>query len=127
LIDRDEATEVFTMPYHDPDATDPMTLHGVAVDVGDDGALRAMAECFVEEYVRLGFSASRLMQVFRNPGYAGPHLAYRAFGEAWVAELIAEHLALRGPSSRPGVQGATHEQSVAENRGDTIRLRVLDI
>jgi len=107
------------MPYDDPDPTDPMTLHGVAVDVEDDSAMRSMAECFVEEYVRLGFSKDMLWRVFRNPGYAGPNLAFRTLGEAFIANLIAEHLALRGP------RRAAAEGTVEEGPAGLIRLRVL--
>ncbi len=32
------------MPYADPDATDPMTLHGVVVETQSDAAMRDMSE-----------------------------------------------------------------------------------
>ena len=108
------------MPYDDPDSTDPMTLHGVAVDVDDDSALRAMAECFVEEYARMGFSAERLLRIFHNPEYAGPHLACLTLGAAWISGLIADHLALRGARRSPA------EPVVAEVSAGVVRLRVLE-
>lgn len=108
------------MPYDDPDPTDPMTLHGVAVEVEDDSAMRAMAECFIEEYARMGFSEEMLFRVFRNPGYAGPYLAYRSLGEAWIVERITQQMALRGPR-RPA-----QESVVIEERSGVVRLRVLE-
>lgn len=51
--------------------------------------LTAMAECFIEEFARMGYSDSALLAVFQNPFYQGPHLAYQAFGEAGVRRLIA--------------------------------------
>jgi len=108
------------MPYDDPDSTDPMTLHGVAVEVGDDSALRTMAECFIEEYARMGYSEEMLFRVFRNPGYAGPNLAYRILGDAWIAEQIAQQMALRGP------RRTAQESVVIEERTGALRLRVLE-
>ncbi|NOT01443.1 MAG: hypothetical protein HOP29_12530 [Phycisphaerales bacterium] len=87
------------MPYDDPDPTDPMTLHGVAVETEDDSAMREMAECFVEEYARLGCDAIRIMRIFQTPGYAGPYMAYRALGEAAIQSLLEDHMALRNHRS----------------------------
>ena len=85
------------MPYGDPDATDPMTLHGVVVETQSDAAMRDMAECFVEEYTRSGFDEDRILGMFQTQGYAGPFLAYQTLGEEVIRSLIAEHVQLRGP------------------------------
>jgi len=108
------------MPYDDPDTTDPLTLHGVAMEVEDDSALRTMAECFVEEYARMGFSAERLLRIFRTPGYAGPNLAYRALGESYIARLVDEHIAARGS------RAAEIDTVVEDNSAGRLRLRVLE-
>jgi hypothetical protein len=84
------------MPYDDPDATDPMTLHGVAVETDDDRAMRDMAECFVEEYARSGFDADRILRMFMTKGYAAPFLAYQALGEEAIRRMIDELLPLWG-------------------------------
>jgi hypothetical protein len=97
-----------------------MTLHGVTVEVEDDSAMRDMAECFIEEFGRMGFSEEKLLRVFREPAYAGPHLAYLTFGEAWVADLIGEYMALRGPG-RPTAEPTVNGESVG-----VVRLRVLE-
>ncbi len=84
------------MPYDDPDATDPMTLHGVVVETESDAAMRDMAECFVEEYIRSGFEADRILKMFRTRGYAGPFLAYEMLGEDAIQRIIDELIPLWG-------------------------------
>ncbi|MEK7732525.1 MAG: hypothetical protein AAB363_11780 [Planctomycetota bacterium] len=92
------------MPYDDPDPTDPMTLHGVVLDADEPpplGAVREMAECFVDEYARLGFDRGRILRIFTNPGYAGPYMAYEMLGENEVFELVNNVLARWGPMKKP--------------------------
>ncbi len=78
------------MPYDDPDATDPMTLHGVVIETESDAAMRDMAECFVEEYIRSGFDEDRILKMFQTQGYAGPFLAYQTLGEDAIQRIIEE-------------------------------------
>ncbi len=84
------------MPYDDPDATDPMTLHGVVVETESDAAMRDMAECFVEEYIRSGFDEDRILKMFKTTGYAGPFLAYQTLGEDAIRRIIDELVPLWG-------------------------------
>ena len=84
------------MPYDDPDATDPMTLHGVVVETESDAAMREMAECFVEEYIRGGFDEDRILKMFQTQGYAGPFLAYQTLGEDAIRRIIDELIPLWG-------------------------------
>ncbi len=95
-----------------------MTLHGVAVETGDDAAVREMAECFVEEYARMGFGADRILRMFATKGYAGPHLAYRLLGEAAIGAMVRKVLERWGPAVRP--------DAVAEPIQNGLALRVLD-
>jgi hypothetical protein len=83
------------MPYDDPDPTDPMTLHGVECPTEDDEAVREMAECFIEEFARMGFDEDRLMRMFTVNGYAGPNLALRTLGENVIRSMISEQLGVR--------------------------------
>jgi hypothetical protein len=85
------------MPYDDPDPTDPMTLTGVELLVEGPAAVREMAACFVEEYLRLGHSPEALDELFASGEFAGPALALRRLGREAIRELIEEHVALRGP------------------------------
>ena len=84
------------MPYDDPDATDPMTLHGVVVETSDNAAMLEMAECFIDEYARLGFDANRILHMFNTRGYAGPFMAKGALGEEKIHELVQRVLARWG-------------------------------
>ena len=84
------------MPYDDPDATDPMTLHGVIVETEDNNAMHDMARCFVEEYVRSGFDEERIMKMFVTEGYAGPFLAYQTLGEEAIQQMIKDVMSLWG-------------------------------
>ena len=75
------------MPKDEYSTEDPQELVGMVVP-GDSGTLDAMAEAFVEEYVRLGWRENRLMTLFINPMFMATHRIYRAKGELYVRELI---------------------------------------
>ncbi len=65
-----------------------MALVGVGLERGpDDAALTEMAWCFVEEYARMGWSGERILRLFRNPFYRGPHQILRVKGEDFVRSL----------------------------------------
>ena len=64
---------------------DPMELVQVNLPEGDP---EAMAECFVQEFIWLGYDGQQLLDLFRNPFYAGAHAIYRSRGEAYVLGLI---------------------------------------
>ncbi len=84
------------MPYDDPDVTDPMSLNGVVVETDSDAAMRDMAECFVEEYIRSGFDKDRILKMFQTKAYAGPFLAYQTIGEDAIRLIIDELFPLWG-------------------------------
>ena len=74
---------------------DPFEMVGVALpSVMDDAALTEMACCFVEELARMGYGRERLMRVFRDPFYKGPHAVYRSKGEEFVRALVDQVPAL---------------------------------
>jgi hypothetical protein len=66
---------------------DPMDLVGMVIP-GEPGQLEAMAECFVDEYVRMGWDEPRLMTLFTNPMFMATHRIYRQKGEDYVRKLI---------------------------------------
>ena len=82
------------MPIHEPDPQDPVALHGVEVPDPDGASLRAMAECFVEEYLRLGFPPERVLALFRTPAYPLAHRAWTALGAGAVSEIVDEQARL---------------------------------
>lgn len=92
------------MPYDDPDPTDPMTLHGVAVETGDDRAMLEMAECFIDEYARLGFDANRILHMFNTRGYAGPYRATTVLGKERIRALV-DAVVARWGGRRDGAVG----------------------
>ena len=72
---------------YDDFADDPMEMIGMVMP-GEPGQLEAMAECLVEEYVRLGWDARRLLTLFVNPMFMATYRIYQQKGEAYVRELI---------------------------------------
>jgi hypothetical protein len=76
------------MPHDEFVDEDPMGLVGMVLP-GEPGQLEAMAECFVEEYVRLGWDERRLMTLFTNPMFMATYRIYREKGEGFVRELIS--------------------------------------
>lgn len=75
------------MPHDEFDCADPMGLVGMVLP-GEPGQIEAMAECLVEEYVRMGWDEPRLMTLFVNPMFLATHRVYREKGEAYVRGLI---------------------------------------
>ena len=75
------------MPHDEFVDEDPLDLVGMVLP-GEPGQLEAMAECFVEEYARLGWTEPRLMTLFVNPMFLATHRIYREKGEGYVRELI---------------------------------------
>jgi len=99
------------MPYGEPDYTDPMTISGVVLeDVGSpsEEAVQEMAECFIDEYARLGFDANRILHTFKTKGYAGPYMATQVLGEDAIRELVEQVLSRWG-GKRTGTDVKTTE------------------
>lgn len=101
------------MPYDDPDPTDPMMLHGVAVETSNDAAMAEMAECFIDEYARLGFDANRILHMFNTRGYSGPFMATTALGQDRIRELVSTVLDRWGGRRDAAVARAQKNRSVS--------------
>ena len=68
---------------------DPMALVGVGLDRSpDEKALTEMAWCFAEEYVRMGWGGERILRLFQNPYYRGPHRILQVKGESFVRDIV---------------------------------------
>ena len=78
------------MPAKEPEPDDPLELTGVMLAVPDETSLKDMAACFVEEFLRDGWSDEQLRAMFRNPHYRGPYLVWRTMGDAYVDAVIQE-------------------------------------
>ena len=103
------------MPKDEFDFEDPFELNGMAFLTQED-TTNDMAECFIEEFMRLGYNHKQVLALFRNPQYVGPHLALEKRGEPFVRELITEVFARWG---RPVVWGSScssrREEAPTEN------------
>jgi hypothetical protein len=50
--------------------------------------LEEMAETLIIEFIRMGWSDDRMLALFRNPFYQGPHSVCQQRGEEYVRTLI---------------------------------------
>jgi len=64
-----------------------LTHHVVPGEAGRDH-IKEMAEAFVIEFKRMRWTDEMILNVFRNPFYAGPHYVYKERGEEYVMELL---------------------------------------
>lgn len=74
------------LPLH---KEDPYELVGMVIP-GDEGQTELMAQALIEEYILLGWSKKKLMNLFANPFYLMTHRVYKEKGEAYVQALIDE-------------------------------------
>jgi len=85
------------MPKDEFDFEDPFELNGMVFPTQED-TTNDMAECFIEEFMRMGYSHKQILALFRNPHYVGPHLALEKQGEPFVRGLIVDIFARWGRS-----------------------------
>ena len=77
------------MPKDEFDFDDPMELNGVAL-LSDEDTMDAMCECFIEEFMRLGYNHKQVLALFRNPHYLGMNMVLQNRGEHFVRKMIRE-------------------------------------
>ena len=77
------------MPKDEFDFEDPLELNGVAFVTAED-TTDAMCECFIEEFMRMGYGQAQILALFRNPHYLGMHMVLEKRGEPFVRERVAE-------------------------------------
>lgn len=90
------------MPKDEFIAEDPMELVGIVLP-GEAGQLEAMAEAIVEEYVRLGWEAERLMTLFRHPMFLATHRIYTLKGEKYIQDVIRRACSKWNFSGEPAI------------------------
>jgi hypothetical protein len=83
------------MPKDEFDFEDPFELNGMAF-LSHDDTTNDMAECFTEEFMRMGYSHLQVLALFRNPHYLGPNMAFEKRGEPFIRDLIADVFARWG-------------------------------
>ena len=89
-----------TSKEFEPD--DPIEMVGMEIPGQSEAALRDMALCFAEEFVREGWSEEKLFAMFKNPLYAGPYLAWKQKGDEFVKSVIVEALNMWGKRESHG-------------------------
>jgi hypothetical protein len=102
------------MPKDEFDFEDPFELNGMALLTKEDTSSE-MAECFIEEYMRMGYGHKQLLALFRNPHYLGPHMVFEKKGEPFIRDLIAEVFARWGRPviwSDAGTQDQEQQNSI---------------
>ena len=91
------------MPKDEFDFEDPLELNGMAFLTQED-TTDEMCECFIEEFMRMGYKAKQVLALFRNPHYIGMNMVLEKRGEQFVRERVAEVFARWG---KPGYAGGT--------------------
>ncbi len=83
------------MPKDEFDFADPFELNGVALPTAQD-TTDDMGECFIEEFMRLGYNAKQVLALFRNPHYLGMNLVLEKRGEQFILDRITDVFARWG-------------------------------
>ncbi len=109
------------MPKDEFDFDDPMELQGVGLFTHED-TTDVMAECFVEEFLRMGFDHHRILTLFKNPHYIGMNMVLQNRGEKFVYQLIEETFAKWGRQVSWNVidQKTSETQSATSNNNHPI-------
>jgi len=79
------------MPYLEAGPNDPMEIVGVGIPTQDEESTTTMAECFVEEFLRMGHSPDYVLELFKNPYYGSAHRAFQVLGEEAIQEIIEDY------------------------------------
>jgi hypothetical protein len=118
------------MPKDEFDFEDPFELNGMAF-LSHEDTTNDMAECFAEEFMRLGYSHKQVLALFRNPQYLGPHMAFEKRGEPFIRDLIADVFARWGkvvawPEGNPLTPALAPSEGERENRPPSNREPVAE-
>lgn len=89
------------MPKNEFDFEDPLELNGVALQTEED-TTDAMCECFIEEFMRMGYNAKQILALFRNPHYLGMNMVLEKRGEEFVKQRVREVFARWGKPAYGG-------------------------
>ena len=85
------------MPKDEFDFEDPMELSGVVLATEEE-TMDAMCDCFIEEFMRLGYDHRQIFSLFKNPHYLGMNMVLRERGEDFIRRRISEVFVLWGKS-----------------------------
>jgi hypothetical protein len=74
--------------HKEAEEDDPLELQGIGIPDPTGESTRRMAECFAEEFLRMGFPPGRVLALFESPGYALAHRAYEILGATEVRAIV---------------------------------------
>ena len=105
------------MPKDEFDFDDPMELNGVGF-ITDEDTTDSMCECFIEEFMRMGYGHRQILGLFRTPHYIGMNMVLQNRGEAFIQQKIEEIFLRWGrviepQASNPAANPSTEEPSIA--------------
>jgi hypothetical protein len=91
---------------------DAVELVGIELPPIDEDTWVGMAQCFIEEYVRMGCTSTEIMDLARNPFYRALHDIVQQRGEAFVQQLIDEAMGQWRPQEleRPTIDTSGSEE-----------------
>ena len=72
------------MPKDECDPEDPMAIVGVSLPAPSEASFVEMADCFIEEFARMGWSRARILEMFRTPQYVGAYSVWHAKGDDFL-------------------------------------------
>jgi hypothetical protein len=85
------------MARKESEVDDPIEMIGIQLPHQTEEQLREMALCFAEEFVREGWSEERLLKMFKNSFYQGPHLVWKQKGDEYVQAVIDDAVRMWRP------------------------------
>src|SRR6186997_1533151 len=106
------------MPKDEFDFDDPLELNGVAFLTEQDTSAE-MAECFAEEFMRMGYNHKQVLALFRNPHYVGPNMVLVNKGEPFVRDIIAGTFARWGRPIHWPNPGSSRREEAQTSRPPT--------
>jgi hypothetical protein len=88
------------MPKDEFDFNDPMELHGMAMLTEED-TTDTVCECFIEEFMRMGYDEKEILIFFRDPNYLAMNMVLEKKGEEFVRKRVEEVFAKWGRTRSP--------------------------
>jgi hypothetical protein len=83
------------MPKDEPHSDDPLELKGMVFPNQGEQDVREMTTSIIEEYMRIGWKAESILELFRNPRFRMTNTIYREKGEKFVQEMIDKVMSKR--------------------------------
>lgn len=89
-----------------------LEFHGIGIPLTQEESEQAqleMAHCFIEEYIRMGYTPQAIVELCQDPFYRGLHAIWQNQGEPFVRTLIGAIARQWRPSVCAGDAGGKEE------------------